>query len=271
MAFVTASDITAALEHLGVKQGDIILVHSSYKNLGAVEGGAEAVIRGLEAAIGKGDTLVMPTLCQVDFNNSYKTWHMDKPSDVGYLTEYFRKQMYVYRSNQETHSVAARGKYAYELTFEHKARGPHLCPFGEYAFADSSPWLKMQAMGAKTVFIGVTSRCNTMKHTVEARYTETLLSAVKDHALRQSLQDEVAVFGAWDGTQIWPQYHGGRMHEKLDAMGLVCHAPCGETEILMMDMKESCEAAYRILSENPEDWCNEATLDWIARCKSAAK
>lgn len=271
MEKVTASAVTAALRQLGVKEGEILLVHSSYKSLGPVEGGAAAVIEGLEAAIGKEGTLVMPTLCQVDFKNSYKTWYRDKPSDVGYLTEFFRKQPYVYRSDQETHSVAARGKYAYELTYEHKAAGPHLCPFGEYAFCDTSPWLKMYRMGARIAFIGVTARCNTIKHTVEARYVETLLAAVKDPALRQSLQAEVASFPDWDGTQVWPQYQGQKMYEALDPTGIIAHAPCGPTEILLMDMQESSEAAYRLLSEHPEDWVNPATADWINRCKAAAE
>jgi len=147
MSCVTVADISGAVKQLGIGPGDIVLVHSSYKSLGGVEGGAAAVIAGFENVIGREGTLVMPTLSQVDFFNSYKTWYMDKPSDTGYLTEFFRKQLYVYRSNQATHSVAARGKYAYELTFEHTAYGPHLCPFGEYAFADSSPWLKMYNMG----------------------------------------------------------------------------------------------------------------------------
>ncbi len=268
---IASTDITAALQRLGVEQGDIILVHSSYKSLGAVEGGAAAVIAGLEGAIGKEGTLVMPTLCQVDFNNSYKTWYMDKPSDVGYLTEFFRKQMYVYRSDQETHSVAARGKLAYELTHEHKAYGPHMSVYGEYAFADSSPWLKMLRMGAKIVFIGVTARCNTMKHTVEARYAEDLLAQIPDEQTRRKLKDEVSVFGEFDGTQIWPQYNGQKMYEAMDRMGIIRHTTCGDTEILCMDMKESCEAAYDLLSADPDSWCNQVTADWIKRCKQAQK
>ena len=177
---ITSKDISNALSQLGVVPGDIVLVHSALRSLGPVEGGAAGVIAGFEDLLGREGTLVMPTLCQVDFGNSFKTWYMDKPSDVGYLTEFFRKQPYVYRSNNPTHSVAARGKQAYWLTCEHGGYGPHLCPFGEYAFADSSPWLKMYNMGAKVVFIGVTTMYNTAKHSVEARFLENALAKVRD-------------------------------------------------------------------------------------------
>ncbi len=267
----SSADVTAALKELGIKEGDIILVHSSLRSLGKVEDGAAGVIRGLEAAIGKEGTLVMPTLSQVDFFNSYKTWYMDKPSDTGYLTEYFRHLPYVYRSNQETHSVAARGKYAYELTFEHKARGPHMCPFGEWAFADSSPWMKMYHMGAKTLFIGVTMRYNTMKHTVESRYAESLLDAVTDPAKRETLRDEVATFGRFTGAEIWPMYPGQLMHEELDRLGYIKKASCGKATIYCVDMKESSDKAFELLSSDPDRWVNEATREWIRRCRAAAE
>lgn len=262
---ITSNDISKALKNLGVAAGDIVLVHSSLRSLGPVEGGAAAVIAGFENLLGKEGTLVMPTLSQVDFANSFKTWYMDKPSDVGYLTEFFRKQPYVYRSNNPTHSVAARGKYAYQLTFEHGAYGPHLCPFGEYAFADSSPWLKMQEMGAKVVFIGVTTMYNTMKHTVEARFMENALSKVQDPQKKAALEQRVKKFGV---PGVWPYFSGQQMHETLDARGLIRHEPCGETELLLIDAKEFCNACYREMEENTEVWCNAEVLQWLEDCKN---
>lgn len=266
---VTKNDVREAFASLGIAPGNIVLVHSSLKSLGELENGPDTVIDGIESLIGRDGTLVMPTLSQVDFFNSYKTWYMDKPSNVGYLTEYFRKLPMVYRSNQETHSVAARGKYAYHLTFEHKARGPHLCPFGEFAFADSSPWVKMYGMGTKTCFIGVSTRFNTMKHVVEGRYTEHVLSLIPDPAKRLALQNEVATFGHFTGKEIWPMYDGIRMDEEYEKAGLIRHAQCGNADIRCIDMKETCDYSYKLLSEHPEDWCNEATMAWLERCRAA--
>ena len=268
-ALVTRQDITAAVQALGVVPGDILLVHSSYKSLGPVEGGPDAVIGGLEDALGKEGTLVMPTLCQGDLLQAYESWYMDKPSDVGFLTEYFRKQIYVYRSNHPTHSVAARGKHAYELTFEHAARGPHYCPFGEYAFADSSPWVKMYEKGAKILFLGCGARYNTMKHMVEGRFVEENLAAVADPDARQALLRRLRHLGVDAGIYMF--YNGADMCDALEEEGLVQRTRCGNAELICINAKDSADASLQQLRTHPERWLNEAKLQWLADCKAAGK
>ena len=266
MSNVCKQDIVLALKELRLSAGDICLFHSSFKSLGTVEGGAGSVIAAFEEVIGKEGTLVAPTLSNVDFTNSYKTWYMDKPSGVGYLTEFFRKQMYVYRSDHATHSVAARGKDAYELTFEHGWRGPHLCPFGEYAFADSSPWVKMDKKNAKVVFIGVTMKFNTMKHVVEGRAAEYFLSKVKDEKRRAELAAELKTFEEFESDKIWLFYNSENMQARLDEMGLLSHAKCGDAELIMADAGRTNAAAFDILVNEYEDWFKPAVVEWIKKC-----
>lgn len=258
-------DITSALKSIGVGAGDICLFHSSFKSLVPIEGGADAVIRGFEDAIGESGTLVVPTLCSTDFFNSYNTWHLDKPSEVGYLTEYFRKLPNVLRSDHATHSVAARGRLAHELTYEHAAYGPHLCPFGEYAFADSSPWMKMYKLNAKTVFVGVTMKYNTLKHLIEATVTETLLSGVTDKERRDSLKARLETFeNRWDG--VWLYYNSEIMQGHLESLGLVRKTNCGNATLVCVDAKTASDAAIRELLSNPEKWYKDERLQWITDC-----
>lgn len=261
---VTKEHIIAALKDLGLQEGDICLFHSSFKSFGGVSGGAETVIGALESVLGKEGTLVAPTLCSTDFSNSYKTWYMDKPSEVGYLPEYFRKQMRVYRSDHATHSVAARGKLAYALTFEHAWRGPHICPFGEYAFADSSPWAKMDELNGKILFIGVNMRFNTMKHLVEGRMVEHFLSKVEDEERRDALRGRLKKFGVKEG--FWPFYSSVQMQERLEAMGLVSRGKCGDAELILVEAQKTNEAALRILIDEYENWFDETVCDWINEC-----
>ena len=267
-SIVTSEDFSRAIREIGVSEGDVCLFHSSFKSLGTVEGGAQAIIDGFEAVLGKEGTLVAPTLSQKDFQNAYKAWYMDRPSDVGYLTEYFRKQIYVYRSNQATHSVAARGKHAYELTHEHTAYGPHLCPFGEYAFADSSPWRKMYDMNAKVVFIGVTMRYHTMKHMIEAAYVEELLAAVPDADRRQALKNRLITFGSYT-DKIWPFYDSLKMQPVLEERGLVRKGRCGDADLCCIDARETADATLELLRESPEKWVGEPALSWIEECRQA--
>ena len=58
---VTAQSLAADLAALGVQPGMVLVVHSSLKSLGWVNGGPVAVILALEEVLGSAGTLVMPT------------------------------------------------------------------------------------------------------------------------------------------------------------------------------------------------------------------
>ncbi len=257
-------DITAALQRLGVKKGDICLFHSSFKSLGPVDGGAVAVIRGFEEAVGEEGTVVVPTLCSQDFENSYKTWHLDKPSDVGYLTEYFRKLPGSLRSDHATHSVAARGKLALELTKEHAAFGPHYCPFGEYAFADSSPWTKMYRYNAKIVFLGVNMRYNTMKHMIEGWFVDQVLAACPEEK-RQAQLDKLVFFGKDGGVRMFVNMV--KMQAHFENLGLVRQTTCGDATLLCIDAKPCHDIMLEAALNHPELCFDEARIQWINDCK----
>ncbi|MBQ9543635.1 MAG: AAC(3) family N-acetyltransferase [Clostridia bacterium] len=265
---LTRKEIADSFYKVGVRNGDICLFHSSFKSLGEVEGGAQSVIDAFFDVIGVSGTLVAPTLSQKDFENSYKTWNLDKPSDVGYLTEYFRKTPGTFRSDQATHSVAARGALAWELTHEHTAFGPRPCPFGEYAFADSSPWYKMYRLNAKVVFIGVSLVYNTLKHLVEGMFVQKLLDGIAPGEKKDELKGRLRYFENLD-RGVWPFYDGRKMHEYLDGLGLVSSTQCGNATLYKIDALYSCDAALEAISAHPEVWYKNTTLQWIEDCLAA--
>ena len=152
---VTRNDFYNALLELGIKKGDSLLTHSSFKSLGGVENGAEDIVGAMLDAVGEDGTVVFPTLCQKDWEHIYENWHPDAPSDVGYLTNYFRLLPEAYRSNQATHSVAAIGKHAKYITKTHGVSGKRYGIFGETPFSADSPWEKMYEMNTKILFLGV--------------------------------------------------------------------------------------------------------------------
>ena len=263
---VTLKDIEKALTELCISQGDIVLVHSSLKSFGTVEGGPETVIQAFKNVITEQGTLVMPTLSQKNFRNAIEDWHMDRPSDVGLITETFRKMPGSLRSNQETHSVSAWGKDAKEITCEHKAYGPRYGTFGEWAFSESSPWQKMYDMHAKVVFVGVTMMYNTFKHFVEYRMIEEILDNVKKEEydsvkaqLRYSLGEN-----AHDG--IWPFYNSEAMQDELDKLGLVKHTDCGNSHIICVPVHKACDESERMLKQDISRWvADEKTVEWFKK------
>lgn len=273
---VNKNDILKALKELGLSDGDVVLVHSSLKSPGYVEGGAETVIEAFLEALGKSGTLVMPTLSQRNFEHAYEEWSMDRPSDVGLITETFRKMPNVLRSDQETHSAAALGIHAKEITGSHKSFGPIYGVFGEYCFSYSSPWQKMYDLNGKTVFFGVDMTRNTFKHFVEYRFTEKLLNDIKDEAIREEQKLKLRFHGIENGKDVirgnvWPYYNGLDMQNKLDGNGMIMKSVCGNAPLMCVNTKEACDFAYSCLLNEYSEWYSGEVLEWIEDCLKLSK
>lgn len=149
------------LFNIGIRPGDTILMHSSYKSLGSIEGGAETFFRAFLELLGKDGTLVVPALSfeSVTSENPIFDLHAT-PSCVGYLSEFFRTKVQgVVRSMHATHSCCALGRYAKEITEGHEK---DLTPVG-----DNSPFTRLPRYGGKILMLGCGLRCNTSMHGVE--------------------------------------------------------------------------------------------------------
>lgn len=260
-----------ALCTLGVTDGDILLFHSSLKSFGYIEGGADAVIDGALLAVGDRGTLAAPTLVQRDFANAYKNWDKNRtPSDVGRITEVFRKRPEALRSDQATHSVAAIGPMAKFLTEGHTAYGPRPSIYGDYAFAESSPWQKMYDLGGKVVFMGATIESNTYRHFIEARMIARALAAVRDEGAKRELLSRLAGFDdrpeyfreaaekEKNGTPMrlaFPYLRGDDyLREVLASAGLEKDTFCGASRFMLFEIRAMVDEVERRIAENPSNW-----------------
>jgi aminoglycoside N3'-acetyltransferase len=82
----TRESLAADARRFGVETGDTLLIHSSFKSLGRVEGGAAAVIGALEDALGPAGLLLMPSFNHVESAQRAASWNIaTTPSTVGYL------------------------------------------------------------------------------------------------------------------------------------------------------------------------------------------
>ena len=59
---MTVGQIVEQLESLGVREGSVVLVHTSFKAVRPVEGGPLGLISALRSSVGPRSTLVMPTM-----------------------------------------------------------------------------------------------------------------------------------------------------------------------------------------------------------------
>jgi len=155
----TKQKIIRDLWAMGIMPDDTLLVHSSYKSLGSAKGSPELVIEVLMEHL-KDGTLLMPALSYENVTEENPCFNnLETPSCVGILPEVFRKMPDVYRSTHPTHSVAAFGKYAKEMTKSH-----HLdrTPVGE-----NSPFTLLKKYGGKVLMLGCGLEPNTLIHGVE--------------------------------------------------------------------------------------------------------
>lgn len=147
------------LESMGLKGDETILIHSSMKAIGAVDGGADTVLDAWMEYF-KDGLLLLPT-------HTWKTVNADNPvynpqttpSCVGLLTNMFMKREGVIRSLHPTHSMSGYGKNAAEYLAGEEYNNTPCTPGGCYD--------RLKEVGGKVLLVGVGHERNTYIHSVE--------------------------------------------------------------------------------------------------------
>ena len=155
----TLATLKSDLSAMGIPSDGTLLVHSSMKAIGAVDGGADSVLDAFSEYMANG-LLVLPTHTWDHVNAGNPLYSVtETASCVGILTELFRKRPGVIRSHHPTHSVAALGRDAVAFT----AGDAYLqTPCNRYG-----PWGRLLDRRATLLFIGVDLTKNTYMHGVE--------------------------------------------------------------------------------------------------------
>jgi len=180
--------LRSALERLNLRD-NIVFVHSSWAALSHLGESWKPVIELLCRAVGGGGTLVMPAYPMRALSQTHLELHpffdcRRTPSQAGLLSEIFRRLSQVRRSLHPTHSVAAWGARAAELTTGHE-HSP--TPFDE-----SSPFQKMYEGEAMVLNLGV--RRMTFRHLADHLIQDELPHSVyADQAIRVRLIDAMGV------------------------------------------------------------------------------
>ena len=114
---LTKDNLVKEFQAVGVEAGNTLLVHSSYKSFGGVEGGPQTVIDALLHVLGDEGTLIMPTF-NFDFCKG-KPWDVrSTPSHMGAITNMVREHPDSRRVFHPIYSFAILGKQAEFLTKE---------------------------------------------------------------------------------------------------------------------------------------------------------
>lgn len=232
---------------LGIKPQDTLLIHSSMKAIGEVDGGADTVLDAFSEYLAPG-LLVLPTHTWRQINAEYNVFDVvNEPSCVGILTNLFRQRPGVVRSWHPTHSVAALGADALEfISGEENMDSP--CP-------RNGCWGKLYDRQAKILFLGASINRNTIIHGVEewANIPNRVSSWYQDLKIRTP-----------DGRMIHRPMRRhespipdvsknyGKLEAPLFAKNIATRGRIGDAESILVEVVPMVDLTMEFLRRNPD-------------------
>ncbi|WP_028590586.1 AAC(3) family N-acetyltransferase [Paenibacillus massiliensis] len=240
----TLESLVKQLEELGIDSQGTLLVHSSLKSMGPVEGGADTVLDAYTAYM-KDGLLVLPTHTWSYIKADNPRFYVDQsPSCIGILPELFRNRPGVVRSWHPTHSVAALGQDAVEFT-----KDDHLF---DTPCARGSAWGKLLDRKATILLVGVDLRRNTFIHGVE-EWADIPGRLTDAHEMLYTVLP--------DGTEIpvpsrrhwglsWSE-HFWKVDEVLESRGAMRKGQLGDAVVRVCDAAAVAEVITEMLADNP--------------------
>lgn len=255
---VLKKDIIEALEKVGVKQGQAIMVHTSLSKLGFVCGGAQVMIEALLESVGEDGTIMMPTQSWKNLDPTAGV-HWEEPEEwwqeirdnwpaynkditptntMGAVAEMFRKWPGTLRSDHPARSVAAYGKCAKYLTENHDLSN---------IFGEGSPVAKLYDLDGYVLLIGVGYDKNTSLHLADVR---------AEYPSKHLSEESSAILV--DGKRVWKTYETlyvdgedfEEMGEAFEKAHKVSKVTLGNGEMILMKQRELVDFAVEWIEAN---------------------
>ena len=258
----TVRTIVEDLKLLGVKEGDILLVHSSMSKIGWIAGGPIAVIQALMEVLTEEGALVMPTHSG-DYSDP-KNWsnppvpeawkniiREEMPAfdpkitptrGMGRIAETFRNFSGVLRSYHPHSSFAAWGKRAEEITNNHSLKN---------SLGEGSPLDNMYQLKTNIMLLGISHSNNTSLHFAEymATYPNKKIvqqgGPVLDGATTKWASWDDINLDAADFKQIGEDFEADRSYYLNFNVGKI-----GKAETRLVDQKILIDYAVEWMEKN---------------------
>lgn len=233
MPMLTAADLAADLHALGLRTGDIAMVHVGFRSVGSCIGGPESLVAALRKVLGPTGTLMVatdwfaPYLEDDLYDDEGRVPDAWKPHippfdpatsrcirDVGIIPEWVRTAPGAMRSPNAGGSIAALGARAAWLTADQPL---------DYGYGPGSPLAKLVEADGRVVMIGAPWETITLLHHAEH---------LADVPGKRVLRFEVP-YRAADGSTTWR-------------------------------MSEEYESSEAIVAGLPDDYFAEVLADFVA-------
>ena len=238
------SELREDLINLGLKSDDRILIHSSLRSVGKIEGRAEGLIALLMEYLHEG-AILMPAHTWMSVNkNNPRFIHAETPSGVGALTEVFRNTPGVIRSAHPTHSNCGWGVDIDDLLRDQEKFNTPCGPKSTYARLDEKNY--------KILLVGVNFSRNTAIHALEERAKVPGRLSPETEALEVEFADG-RVISSPQHRHIGPTSENYvRIEPMLKAMGILKEGKLGNAKVLHMETKPLFETVTNLLRKDPE-------------------
>ena len=112
---LTHKQLLDGFRQTSVKPGDTIIVHTSYKSLGGVEGGADTVIDAFIELAGRDGTVMFPAFNFQSWTETHYWDVLETPSKMGMITELARLRPDAKRTPHPIYSFSVWGARADEF------------------------------------------------------------------------------------------------------------------------------------------------------------
>ncbi len=242
---LTQDRIVADLKSLGVRSGDVLMLHSSLRSLGYVVGAAATVVDALLEILGSAGTLVGPS-----FN--YETAQapdfvfdpLNTPSDMGAIADEIRRRAGNARSRHLTHSVSAIGRHAETI----------VTAGGKSAWSMDGPLGAVFKLDGRFLLLGVTYQSFTAFHLLEVAFR---LRFRKIDTLRRRLRRPDGSLIPFDSTVYlrdvgYPGYDFNRAGQAMEDAGVTSVAPVGNAVARLIPARPMREFASPRVQRDPD-------------------
>lgn len=254
----TKQQLLDHISQLGIAPNDTLLIHSSMKSIGAVEGGADTVLDAFSEYMQDG-LLILPTHTWKQMSAEYNVFDVEnEPSCVGILTELFRKRSGVVRSWHPTHSVAALGADAADYIAGEEQWDTPCSQLGCYG--------KLYDRQAKILFIGIGFERNTTIHGVEE--WNDIDNRLGPHVSFQVRTPGGTLLERPMRRHVSPVPHISERYVKLEEPcikhGIATVGQLGDARTILADVVPMTELTSAFLQREPELFLNYLPIpkDW---------
>jgi aminoglycoside 3-N-acetyltransferase len=153
---LSSAAMTGQLREMGVEEGGVVLVHTSFSATRPVEGGPRGLIEAVRDALGPHGNLVMPSWPEND-DQPFDPLTTPAAPDLGVVADTFWRLPGVLRSNH-FHAFAAAGPEAAWITSDALPLPPHI---------PESPVGRVHDLDGQVLLLGVGHDTDTTLHLAE--------------------------------------------------------------------------------------------------------